>query len=258
MGILNVHPVYCSVMDKVKTEWNELFVERHSNKWDLASVVRIANNDLRTSADSEVIVDDLFLHSSDSDCLLAYFTCVLATCQKYCITVNLKKCRFFPEQAEFVGIDITGQGNQPASSKFKAFRELGELVPTSIGQIRKIIGFIGFYQEWLPFYEVRVDKWRTYIATADDDENTIKTLWTEQDTDLLKQFIEEILAKPTLARPNYNRRFYVKTDWSKHGLGMAISQADPNDPEALKAELAEDKGGPCLRNSRPPHCTSVQ
>ena len=92
MGILSAHSVYCSVMDKVKTEWNELFAERYGNKWDLASVVRIVNNRIRTSADSEVIVDDLFLHSSDSECLLAHFTCTLETCQKYCITVNLKKC----------------------------------------------------------------------------------------------------------------------------------------------------------------------
>ena len=63
---------------------------------------------------------------------------------------------------------------------------------------------------------------------------------------LLEQLKEEIIHGLVLARPDYNRRFYLKTDWSKHGMAAVLCQADPECSESIAAEKTEAAGGPCL------------
>jgi hypothetical protein len=70
--------------------------------------------------------------------------------------------------------------------------------------------------------------------------------WLPEHRDLFEQLKSEILSKPVLARPDPNRRFYVKTDWCCDGMAAALLQADPDDNEALIAESAESLGGPCF------------
>ena len=86
-----------------------------------------------------------------------YFDCVLITLKRYSITVNLKKCNFLPAIAQFVGLDIAPDGNQPASAKFKDLDALGENPPATSKDLRAIIGFFGFYQDWIPYYEHRIN-----------------------------------------------------------------------------------------------------
>eukprot|EP00957_Ditylum_brightwellii_P066131 5018059-Ditylum_brightwellii.AAC.1 len=47
-----------------------------------------------------------------------------------------------------------------------------------------------------------------------------------------------------LARPDPTQRFYLKTDWSKEGMGAVLLQADDS-PDARAAEEEEQKGGKC-------------
>ena len=250
MGILNAHACYCAMMDHIKKEYTDKFRAKYGDKYQVFFDFMLRQSD-KPGADSEIIVDDLFLHSDNEECLLALFIELLKVFQHYCVTINLKKCRFFPLKAKFVGVDVTADGNQPASSKYKAVRDLKHKHPTDPAQLRKIIGFFGFYQEWIPFYEVKISRWRDYLKKVDSigpdgEPLTVFKMWHQDDTNLLEELTEAILDGPTLKRPDYTRRFYIKTDWSKFGSGMVVLQADPNDPEALAAEKDEENGGPCV------------
>ena len=145
MGALCSHAIFCSIIDSVKKEWNALFQQRLKEK------------PYNGAAAAENIVDDLILHAESIDVLLLYFDCVLITLKRYSITVNLKKCNFLPAIAQFVGLDIAPDGNQPASAKFKDLDALGENPPATSKDLRAIIGFFGFYQDWIPYYEHRIN-----------------------------------------------------------------------------------------------------
>ena len=239
MGALNSHAVFCAIMDKLKKEWNSNF------SFDNASA--------SISADGEVIVDDVFLHADTIPGLLAYFKAVCQVLKKYRVTVNLKKCRFLCKKAEFVGIDVGPDGNLPAESKFPALKEIISHPPVTATDVLAIIGFFGFYQEWIPYYEARVSKWRQYKKNAPPTNSSkelqaehMRSCWTAADQELLQELGAEILKKPILKRPDFNRRFYLKTDWSKDYMGAALLQADPDSKIALEAELNEINGGPCM------------
>ena len=203
--------------------------------------------------DSKNIVDDLILYGDDPIELLRFCRIVLKTLEKYRVTVNLKKCRFFSPSATFAGVDLTAEGNSPSEGKFKDIRRVLEQPPITTRSLYGVIGLFNFYSFWIPWYEVRIARWRDYYANrpvndhgGSEDRKYLEQVWGPHDYELLKELVAEVLDKPVLARPDFTRRFYLKTDWSKSGMGAVLCQADPDDDIALKAEQDEIKGGPCL------------
>ena len=55
---------------------------------------------------SAVIVDDIILFAHTASALLYYFICMIEILQHHRVTIKLRKTRFFPPRAEFVGVDI--------------------------------------------------------------------------------------------------------------------------------------------------------
>jgi hypothetical protein len=232
MGATNAHPVFVALVAKFKKEWDEL-----ARKAGLKGYK------------SQVIVDDIMISARDTDTLIAYFRCILQILQHYRCTAKLKKCRFLPAVAEFVGLDIHADGNAPAKAKSTAFEQLSK--PKTFTDLNMLIGCFGFYQEHLPLYEVRIKRWRQTQklrpppGTAKDKERLIlDSAWDEEDEKLLRDLKKSILSTPVLRRPDPNLRYYLKTDWSHHAMGAALLQPDDS-PQAKAAMADEIKGGLC-------------
>ena len=152
-GGIDSMAIFNTVMAKMKKKWGTNFDVKHKV-------------DSRTTTVPETgakqIVDDMLLFSDWAEMLLEYFREVLVVLRKYRVTINLKKCRFFPEKAEFVGVDVRSDGNSPADSKFKAMLKMVESPPSAATDLLALIGFLGFCQELIPHYEVRIRPWRNY------------------------------------------------------------------------------------------------
>ena len=89
-------------------------------------------------------------------------------------------------------MDVKSDGNAPAESKFKAMLQMVELPPSTATDLLALIGFFGFYQEWIPYYEVRVRPWREYKKNAppmNSDKETqreyMSLVWKPKDQTLL-------------------------------------------------------------------------
>ena len=54
----------------------------------------------------------------------------------------------------------------------------------------------------------------------------MQNLWTPDDQMLLERLNKQIVSGSTLSRPYPYRRFCIKTDWSKEGMGAVILQED--------------------------------
>ena len=233
MGATNAHPVFVALVAKFKKEWDKL-----AQKLGLAG------------HKSQVIVDDIMLSARDVPTLLNYLRCVLQILQHYRCTAKLKKCRFLPSVAEFVGLDIHQEGNSPARSKFEAFQKLEK--PKTFTDLNMLIGCFGFYQEHLPLFEVRMKRWREIQklrpepGTPRKEEYRIMSdAWKQEDEVLLEDLKTAILQKPILRRPDSSLRFYLKTDWSKNAMGAALLQPAPTQ-DALEAMSREQAGEQCV------------
>ena len=237
MGALNAAPVFVSASNTMKLEWDKSAAQKG---------ITI------DKAGSKVIVDDILAYSKTVAVLLTYIRCILTTLQHYNATIKLKKCKWFHSRLCFVGVDVCGEGNLPTKDKHSAFRAITP--PHTFADLRMLIGMFGFYSKWIPNYEIRIEHWRKIIkqqpvpgeATATEERELMASLWEPSDLALLERLKDEVINSVILARPDYNRRFYLKTDWSKHGMAAALCQADPNCHESVAAEKSEGAGGPCL------------
>ena len=145
MGWINSMAVFNAMMAKLKAKWGQRFNVRFKVE---------SRTTINPTTGDKQIVDDVFIFSDCPLMLIEYFREVLIVLREYRVTINLKKCRFFPEKAEFFGVDVMSDGNAPAELKFKAMLQMVESPPSTATDLLALIGFFGFYQEWIPYYEV--------------------------------------------------------------------------------------------------------
>ncbi len=69
------------------------------------------------NTNTKLIVDDILSWAITYATALQYLRCQLTVCCAQNLSLNLKKCHFFPKRMEFVGTDVTDEGHQLAQSK---------------------------------------------------------------------------------------------------------------------------------------------
>ena len=70
------------------------------------------------------IVDDLLLYRRTSEQLLAYFITVLDVLKNDCATLNLKRCKWFQDRFNFVGMDTAELVTKTVQYKREDFANL--------------------------------------------------------------------------------------------------------------------------------------
>ena len=201
-GPVNSAPVFVAMMEDLAQEWNKLAQNLSAGESvGMLSITQEHVNFLRHHRGSKVIVDDMLLYASSILALLLYLCCVLQVLLHYRASVKLKKCQFFSLSLEFVGINISAIGNQPAPSKFSTFKQLR--TPQTTGDLRTLMGLFSFYSKFLEYFEVRIGIWRDLIkqieASSKETDQPIPTpLWTQACQQLLEQLQQEILDGPLL------------------------------------------------------------
>jgi hypothetical protein len=102
--------------------------------------------------------------------------------------------------------------------------------PHTFADLRMLIRTVGFYSRWLPNYGIRIQHCRWIIkqqpalgsATPALEREFMAKLRDLPDLTLLDKLKEEIINGLVLARPDYKRRFYLNTGWSKHGMAAVL------------------------------------
>ena len=264
MGIKNAAPFFVCMMLEMKKIWDFNFrettegiklIEKAQELYGKIAKQAVDETLLKKAAeklrneskpDSSIIIDDLLLFAENPLMLIAYFMAVLQVLLHHRVAIKLRKTRFLPSRAEFVGMDLLREGNAPAKSKYGAIMKLKK--PILFGDLRMLIGFFGFYSRWIPWYEERIGPWREVIkkkppvdVSKDEEALLMANLWQPPQDALLEYMKSAILSGPVLKRPNWDREFYVKTDWSSNAKGGALCQPEctPEAEEAIMKALED-------------------
>jgi hypothetical protein len=164
MGAKNAHPAFVAMVTNFEDTWDKLYCDRDENLYMVDNWKKQHDNKIQHTHTSKprythtsrpglaVIVDDIILFAKTAAIHLSYFKCVIEVLKHYRVTLKLRKTRFFPKRAEFVGFDIMKEGNTPAESKYDAIEKLAR--PTLFSNLRMLTGLLGFYRAWIALFEV--------------------------------------------------------------------------------------------------------
>ena len=224
-GPRNAPAFYTCMMLIFRGEYDSLFKERRPND--------TAHKGSRT------IIDDILLWSTSLDTLLAYFECVCSVFMKYRVTFQLKKCEFLTNRIEYVGHDITPDGNCPAESKFDLIADWP--LPTTGQSLGSFIGLVSFYNIYCPFFEIRVKPLRSLERTH-HRKPIPDVSWTTPLVSLWHELKVGITSSPCLARYDSAKPCFLKTDWAGTGMGWILMQPDDSDASAAALALLRSDG----------------
>jgi RNase H-like domain found in reverse transcriptase len=108
--------------------------------------------------------------------------------------------------------------------------------PQTWSDLRQLIRFIGFYQQWIQQFALRISPFRQLQhrqplptkLTLEEEQSFFKGFWLPPHKKHFRELVDKVISGPTLQRPDTSRRLYVKTDWSKDGIGAVLLQANTN------------------------------
>jgi hypothetical protein len=191
------------------------------------------------TTNTRIIIDDIVSWSSDEDYALEYIRCQLKVCQAYRLSLNLRKSHFFPRRFEFVGIDVSPDGNRPAKSKHELLTTWPS--PELVRDVAKFIGFAQFYSRFIHHFEFRISPLREICKN--DYTNPVAQYWSDDAQNAFDEMRTAIISDPCLQRFDYRKPVILRTDFSARGFGYVLLQPG-NDVASLKAsqDYREGKG----------------
>jgi hypothetical protein len=224
-GPRNAPAFYTCMMRIFKCEWEALYHSRYPND--------------TSHLGSRIIIDDILLWATVLTALLRLFECVCDVFMKYRVTFQLKKCEFLTNRVEYVGHDITPDGNCPAESKFNLVTDWP--LPATGQSLSSFIGLLTFYNIYCPYFEIRIKPLRA-LERQHHRKPIPSPLWTPPLTALWDELKLSITSSPCLARYDSSLPCFLKTDWASTGMGWILMQPDNSDASRIALALLRSTG----------------
>ena len=157
----------------------------------------------------------------------------------YNLSLSLPKARIFPQRFEFVGVDVSPDGNRPALSKHILLKTWPD--PRNVHDVAKFISFIAFYALFIPLFELRIATLRD--ITKEDYSKPLGDMWTAQARAEFAVMKAAILADPCIKRFDSNKLVVIRTDFSSFGFSFVVLQPGNNAASISAAnDYREGKG----------------
>lgn len=184
-----------------------------------------------------VYLDDILIHAEQVDACLTLVEEVFSRLRQANLTINLKKCQFFPKSMKYLG-HIIGSGTiKPDLSRVNCLEQIR--APKTVKELRSIFGLLSYYRQYIPAFANKA-----VFLTSKLKKNSI-LVWTADDDRLVKALVAE-LQGTVLTVPLAGDNFLVETDASELAMGAILSVT--HDGKRVPVEFASKLLSPAQRN----------
>jgi hypothetical protein len=221
-GPINAPPTFIAFIHNLDSTWKDLARQR--------GVV------IDKNTNTNIIVDNIFSYPKSLTSALTYMECQLQVAQSQNLLLSLKKSSIFPKRVEFVGIYVCPDGNQPAMSRHQLL--IHWPMPVVVCNVAKFVGFLQFYAQFIPNFEVRISPLRKIMRA--EYTSPVGPAWTPAASAVFDEMQNAILSDPCLSRYDHCKLLVLRTDFSAKGFGYVACQ--PANDEVSSATM-----GHCIR-----------
>lgn len=187
----------------------------------VAEFQRFINNLLKDARGTfaDPYLDDILIYSDTWEDHMKHLRFVLDRLREANLTANVEKCEFGKTTVTYLGFIISPEGLRTDPEKTKAIRDYP--IPKSLDKapsLRRFIGMCSCYRTFIPNFTRIADP---LLKLLRDD---TPYCWDEPQQSAFDQLKHLISHSVTLALPDFNKKFTLRTDASLTGLGAVLSQ----------------------------------
>jgi hypothetical protein len=162
--------------------------------------------------DTTIIINNIMNWAKSFEVALKYIVCQLHICKAYHLTLSLKKSHFFTKHFEFVGINISSDGNQPAMLKHELLKHWP--IPELVRNVASFVGFLQFSSKFILHFEIRVKLFQWIMERAYTE--AVGDLWMPEVQATFNDLCGSIMCNPCLRRFDLRKvTVFALTFWRK-------------------------------------------
>lgn len=182
-------------------------------------------------------LDDVLCYAKTFDEHVEGVCKVLQALQRHGVKLRPEKCELFRREVRYVGRLVSAQGVRIDPKDLDAVRSLASRTPQTVGDVRKLTGFLGYYRSYIqdfsriakPIYELlQVKPGQAAVARGKSKGPQLPSRtpveWATEHQKALDRLISLLVSPPVLAYPNFDSPFVLHTDASDQGLGAILYQ----------------------------------
>ena len=189
-------------------------------------------------------LDDVIVFSKSFSQHLQNVRTVLQRLRGSGVKLKSSKCNFFRPQCRYLGHFVSKDGYSMDSADKEAVLALKDKIPTNIGELRQLLGFLGFFRKYVadfsrrakPVYDLlKVDEAMDEKGKKKGRKKGVKKKksqapskqsinWTGEHQKCLEDLINVLTSSQVMAYPDFEQPFVLHVDASQDGLGGILYQ----------------------------------
>ncbi len=182
-------------------------------------------------------LDDVLCYAKTFDEHVEGVRKVLQALQQHGVKLRPEKCELFRQEVRYVGRLVSAQGVRIDPKDLDAVRSLTSRTPQTVGDVRKLTGFLGYYRSYIqdfsriakPIYEllqVKPEQAAVVRGKSKGPQLPSRTPveWAFEHQKAFDRLVSLLVSPPVLAYPNFDSPFVLHTDASDQGLGAILYQ----------------------------------
>ena len=177
-----------------------------------------------------IYLDDIIIFSKTFDQHLVRLESVFLRLWQHGLKLKPSKCEFFKSEIKYLGHIVSENGIATDPEKISALKQWPR--PRNIKDLRKFLGFAGYYRRYIRDYakivkclnDLLVGQPKTGHKTKSRNKFAPKWQWNEEHQTAFETTIEKLTTPPILAYADYSLPFLLHVDASAEGLGAALYQ----------------------------------
>ena len=175
--------------------------------------------------DCLIYLDDIIIFSDTFEAHLDRLEAVFQRLHTYNLKLKASKCEFFKKQVTYLGHVVSEEGIKTDPEKIRDLKNWP--VPKSVKDVRKFLGFTGYYRRFIKGFSTIVRPLNDLLignSTKKPSRKKTPFRWEAEQEQAFRTITAKLSNTPVLAYANYKLPFKVHTDASTSGLGGVLYQ----------------------------------